>query len=437
MSPWDLLTGDAERDRRNVAILMESVEELYGPRDLSTLLTHAVDRAIRVTGAQRGVLLLRGADGRTAVRVARSSKGVDLPLTLRYSRSVVERVASSGEPHLTIDAEDPSSAALGQSILDLRLLSIMAVPLTVKSRSLGVLYVDSTVQAKEFTKSDFAVLRSLGGIIALAVESAELAQAQEARRRLEEQMSLARSIQQGLLPKHTVAPAGYDLAAEGQACEATSGDYYDVIPLADGRLGLVVGDVSGHGLGQALIMASTRAQVHALLRLQPSLVDVMRALNGFLERDLPRGQFMSLFLALLDPATRTLTYVSAGHNPPLWVRRSGALTELGRTGPVLGVLDDAEFSLGGPIVLGEGDALVLYTDGIFEAHAPVAPGAPAEEADIWGEERFQRSVVAHAGRSPKAQDVLRGVLADLGAFVRERALEDDVTCLVLRRLPGA
>lgn len=435
MTPWDLLTGDAERDRRNVAILMESVEELYGPRDLPTLLRHAVDRAIRVTGAARGVLLLAGAEGRPTARVARSSKGADLPLTLRYSSSVVDKVWTSGQPHLTIDAEDPSAAALGRSIVDLRLLSMMAVPLPVKDKNLGVLYVDSTYQAKEFTKSDFAVLRSLGGIIALAVEGNDLAQAEAAKRRLEEQLALARSIQQGLLPKDVAAPPGFDLAAEGRACEATSGDYYDAIPLADGRLALVVGDVSGHGLGQALIMASTRAQVHALMRLQPSLEDVMRALNGFLARDLPRGQFMSLFLALLDPVAGTLSYVSAGHNAPLWVHADGRLSELARTGPVLGVVEDAPFGVTGPLALAPGDALVLYTDGIYEAHA--LPGEPGGEGELWGEERFQQSVQAHVRRTTRAHDVLEGVLADLTAFVRGRPFEDDVTCLVLRRLARA
>jgi serine phosphatase RsbU (regulator of sigma subunit) len=419
-----MLTGDAERDRRNVAILMESVEELYGPRQLQALMTHAVDRAIRVTGAQRGILLLEAGGGKLAARVARSAKGTDLSLTLRYSRSVVEKVWSTGTPHLTIDAEDPASAALGQSIMDLRLLSIMAVPLPVKSRSLGVLYVDSTVQAKEFTKSDFSVLRALGGIVALAVEDARLAEAQKERQRLQEQMDLARSIQQGLLPRDIPAPAGFDVAGEGRPCEDTSGDYYDVIPLADGRCAFVMGDVSGHGLGPALFMASTRAQVHALLHFLPAPDAAMGALNGFLSRDLPRGSFMSLFLGLLDPVAKTLTYASAGHSAPLWLRAGGRIDELTPTGPVLGPFPDATYRVRGPVALTKGDVVVLFTDGIYEAKGP------GEE--MYGEERLQRSVVAHAAKSTNAQALVQGLYADLAAYTGARALDDDATCLVLR-----
>lgn len=424
MSTWDMLTGDAERDRRNVAILMESVEELYGPRDLGVLMTHAVDRAIRVTGAQRGILLLDGGVGKLAARVARSAKGADLSLTLRYSKSVVEKVWSTGTPHLTIDAEDPASAALGQSINDLRLLSIMAVPLPVKSKNQGVLYVDSTMQAKEFTKSDFSVLKALGGIIALAVEDARLAESQKERQRLQEQMDLARTIQQGLVPRDLPTPPGFDLAGEGRPCQDTSGDYYDVIPLADGRHALVMGDVSGHGLGPALFMASTRAQVHALLHFLPAPDAAMSALNGFLSRDLPRGSFMSLFLGLLDPAGKTLTYASAGHSAPLWLRAGGTIDELPPTGPVLGPFPDASYRMRGPVTLGKGDALVLFTDGIYEAKGP------GEE--MYGEERLQRSVVAHAGKTARAQQLLQGLYADLAAYTGARALDDDATCLVLR-----
>lgn len=432
MNPWDLLTGDAEKDRRNVAILMESVEELFGPRDLGALLTHAVDRAIRVTGAQRGILLLADGRGGVAPRVARTAQGTDLPLTTRHSRSVVAKVWQSAAPHLTVDAEDPSGAALGQSITDLKLLSIMGVPLPHTGRNLGVLYVDSGLRAKEFKKADFAVFKALGGIVALAVEAAASAQAEEERRRLKEQMALARTIQQALLPKDVAAPAGYELAAEGRPCEDTSGDYYDAIPLPDGRLGLVVGDVSGHGLGQALIMAATRAQVHALLRLQPSLVDAMRALNAFLQRDLPPGSFMSLFLGVLDPAARTLTYVSAGHNPPLLARADGTLHELGKTGPALGVVDEPGYRLAEPVALRSGDVLLLYTDGLYEAHGPDAGPPDAEEAEIYGEERLQDSLRRHNARAPSARALLEGLLGDLAAFVKGRPLDDDLTCLVLR-----
>jgi sigma-B regulation protein RsbU (phosphoserine phosphatase) len=424
VNQWDILTGEAERDRRNVTILMESVAELYGLMGLDELNRRAVDRAIKVTGAERGILLLDGDQGRLAARVARSRKGQDMPLELRYSRSVVDKVWTTGKPHQTVDAEDPSAHSLGQSIVELRLLSIMAVPLPSRGRNLGVLYVDSTVQAKEFTQADFSVMKALGGLIALAVENARLAAAQAEKQRLERELAVARDIQQRLLPKDLPIPAGLDLAAQGHPAEETSGDYYDVIPLADGRLALVVGDVSGHGLGPALFMASTRAVLHSLLHTPASPEQIMGTLNAFLKRDMPVGSFMSLFLGVLDPRTRTLAYVSAGHNPPLLVRRGGAIEELRRTGPLLGIMDGPVYRLSPPVALASGDVLVLYTDGIYEAQS-------AKE-EMYGEERFIASLVRYAARGTKAQDVLEGTLGDLFAFTVGRPLDDDVTCLVLR-----
>jgi sigma-B regulation protein RsbU (phosphoserine phosphatase) len=420
---WDILTGVPERDRRNVSILMESVAELYGAMALDDVTRRAVDRAIRVTGAERGILLLRE-DGRVEPCVARSAGGEDLPLDLKHSRSVVDKVASTGEAHLTVDAEDPTAATLGRSVLELRLLSIMAAPLTVKGQTLGLLYVDSTVQAKEFTKEDFAVFNAVGGLIALAVENARLLEEQSEKQRLERELDVAREIQERLFPKDIVPPEGFDLAGEGRPYVGISGDYYDVIPAGDGRLALAVGDVSGHGPGAALYMASTRALLHGLLGRGAEPVEVMRTLNAFLARDMPSHSFMTFFLGVLDPAARSLTYVNAGHNAPIVVRKDLQLEDLPATGPVLSVLEDATYRLSDPVRLEPGDALVLYTDGIYEAHNA------ADE--MYGEDRFRASLAAHVRTDPGADAVIRGVLADLEAFCAGRPLDDDITCLVLR-----
>jgi sigma-B regulation protein RsbU (phosphoserine phosphatase) len=426
---WTFLTGDTHRDQRNVDLLLGAVEELYGRGDLDALVRSAVDRAIQVTGAQRGVLLLADATGGLAVRLARS-QGRDLQRDLRYSRSVANKVWTSGKPHLTVDAEgrDGGGLALGRSILDLRLLSILAVPLPVKDRSIGVLYVDSTAQAKEFTEADRTVFEALAGLVAVAIENARLAAEEAERQRLAREMDVARKIQQSLQPRDLPAPAGYDLAAEARACDETSGDYYDAIPLGDGTVGLVVGDVSGHGLGAALFMACVRALLRTLLHTQRDPIAAFSGLNAFLCRDMPAGSFMSLFLGILDPKTDTLRYVSAGHNPPLLRRPGAPLRELERTAPVLGVVPDHVYEMTAPIALRSGDVLVLYTDGLFEARD--AGG------EIYGEDRLHASLERHAARAPDSKTLLAGLVADLGAHVGRRPMDDDVTCMVLRVAEG-
>jgi sigma-B regulation protein RsbU (phosphoserine phosphatase) len=421
------LTGDRARDQRNVDLLLGAVVELYGRDGVDDVVRHAVDRAIAVTGAHRGILLLDDAGQGLRVRLARDKAGHDLPAAdLRYSRSVTQKVWTSGRPHLTVDAAS-GTVKPGRSITDLRLLSILAVPLAVKDKPIGVLYVDSTAVVKEFTEGDRAVFEALAGLVAVALEQVRLAAEESERKRLAAEMGIARRIQLSLQPRDLKPPPGYDLATEGRACTETSGDYHDVIPLSDGALALVVGDVTGHGLGAALFMACVRALLRMLLHGSKDPVAAVSALNGFLCRDMPEGTFMSLFLGILDPAAGTMRWVSAGHNAPLLARTSEPgipVEELALTGPVLGVLPDATYRSAGPATLRPGDALFLYTDGLTEARGT---------DDMWGDERFLASYRAHVAKSPQARPVLDGVLADLEAFAKGRTMEDDVTCVVLRR----
>jgi sigma-B regulation protein RsbU (phosphoserine phosphatase) len=423
---WNFLTGEPERDQRNVSILLESVEALYGTRELDELMELAVDRAIEVTGAERGLLLVSEEEGELRTRVARGRNGEALPIDTLYSRNWVGRVWSSGQPSVTMDAPEQANLDLSESMHSLRLISLMAAPMLVKGRNVGVLYVDSTAKVREFTRSDLSVFQALAGLVALAVENARLNAEKAEQDRIKRELAVAREIQQRLLPANLPQPAGFDLAGVGRSCDETSGDYYDAIPTSDGALALVVGDVSGHGLGPALFMASTRALIHSALQVQPGLQEVMRGLNVFLERDMPDNAFMSMFLASLEPETGLLSYVSAGHNPPFLLRASGSLEELDRTGPVLGVLASAPYDKTETRRLCSGDVLMLYTDGIYEAHDL--------QQEMYGEERLQASLLRHAAAGASAADILAGVLQDLDAFVGEAPLEDDVTALVVRAL---
>ncbi len=424
MSGPSLLTGDRVRDERNVDALLKALAGLHGRGDLDALVRSAVDGAILVTGAQRGVLLLPLPDGSLSVRTARDRAGSDLPSTLRYSGSVAKKVWTTGQPSLTMDAEGSAAGALGKSILDLRLLSILAVPLRVKDRPIGVLYVDSTATAKEFTVGDRAVFEALAGIVAVAIEQARLAAEEAEGKRLLAEMDVARKIQSSQQPSRFVAPDGFQIVAEGRPCVETSGDYYDAISLSDGSVALVVGDVSGHGLGAALFMTSARAVLRSILPVHADPLEAVRSLNAYLCRDMPQGSFMSLFVGILEPRTRRFSWVNAGHNAPLWVRPGRPPDELGPTGPVLGVVPDYAYRRSEAVVLEPGDAVFLYTDGLVEAR----DGSRA----LYGEERLQASLRAHALAYPSASGILSGVLADLATFVGTRPMDDDLTCLVLR-----
>jgi sigma-B regulation protein RsbU (phosphoserine phosphatase) len=288
--------------------------------------------------------------------------------------------------------------------------------------------VDSTAAVKAFNDSDRMVFESLAGLAGVAIERARLAAEEAERQRLSQEIDVARKIQLSLFPKDPEAPPGYDLATVGRSCAETSGDYHDVIPLEEGAVALVVGDVSGHGLGAALFMASVRALLRTLLHTVRDPLTAFSGLNTFLCRDMPDESFMSLFLGVLDPPAKRLRYVSAGHNPPFLWRPDGTVLELERTGPVLGVVEEFAYRMAEAPPLQAGDALLLYTDGLFEARNAAN--------DIYGEERLRESLARHSSSTGRARPVLEGVLADLDAFTGARPADDDVTGVVLRVSDG-
>lgn len=426
MTQRDFLTGDRLRDQRNVDLLLDAVVELYASSgDLDTLVRRAVDRAVRVTGAERGMLLLSERDEVPEVRTARDAKGLDLPGSTSYSRSVVRDVWTRRAPVLMTGTDSGAPFNPSQSTLALKLRSILAVPLLHRDRAIGVLYVDSRFVTKEFSAGDRAVFEALAGLVSVAIESARLAADEAERKRLAAEMDAARRIQERLFPAAPPALPGFDVAFVARSCVETSGDYLDVVPLAGGRCAFVIGDVSGHGLPAALVMTSARAATRALLSVTDDLAHVLGRLNAYLCHDLPDDGFMSLFVGVLDPARRAFAYASAGHNPPLLRRVGGEAIELGRTGKVLGIDQDAAYGTAPSLVLGPGDALLLYTDGLFEARGEGAAGE-------WGEERLLASFASRVAAGASARGVLDGVLLDLSAHVGARPLDDDVSALVLR-----
>ena len=205
-------------------------------------------------------------------------------------------------------------------------MSIIAAPLPGRGRPVGVLYVDSQRTATGFTEGDRAVFEALAGLVATAIEQTRLAHTQR-------ELDVARRIQRRMAPRGVPAPTEFDVAFEGMSAVETSGDYHDVIPLADGRLALVVGDVSGHGLGAALYMTSARAALHTLLRSHDDPLELLGDLNAYLCGDMEPSDFMTLFLGIVDPRARSLWWASAGHVSLHW-RLGTGITELpgwGRT----------------------------------------------------------------------------------------------------------
>jgi PAS domain S-box-containing protein len=201
------------------------------------------------------------------------------------------------------------------------------------------------------------------------LKSAMAKQQQEAqeRQRIEQELQVARLIQQTLLPKSLPALPGYDMAAYYQPAREVGGDFYDFLELEDGRLGLVVGDVSGKGVPAALVMAITRTMLHAAYRLgSPAPGEILEQVNNILQPDIPPNMFVTCLVALLDSRIGRLQYANAGHDLP-YVRHADGVSELRATGMPLGLMPNMSYEQK-EIALKPGESVLLYSDGLVEAH---------------------------------------------------------------------
>jgi PAS domain S-box-containing protein len=246
-------------------------------------------------------------------------------------------------------------------------------------------------------------------------------EAQE-RQRIEQELRVARLIQQTLLPKSLPGLPGYDMAAYYQPAREVGGDFYDFLELEDGRLGLVVGDVSGKGVPAAIVMAITRTMLHAAYRLgSPTPGEILEQVNNILHPDIPPKMFVTCLVALLDSRIGRLQYANAGHDLP-YVRHADGVSELRATGMPLGLMPNMSYEQK-EIALKPGESILLYSDGLVEAHD--------QQREMFGFPRMQEFVGAHPGGA----SLIDFLLAELEHFTGEEwEQEDDIVLLTLQRL---
>lgn len=246
----------------------------------------------------------------------------------------------------------------------------------------------------------------------------------------EEQMRAAREIQQRLFPKHSPLVPGYDIAGTSVPADATGGDYYDFLPMTDGMLGLVVADVSGHGLGPSLLMMETRALLRVVARNRTDPGEILARANRVIAEDTEGKNYVTVVLARLNPGTGELVHASAGHPAALVIGKDGAIkAQLKRTGGPLGFVQGTPAVSAPPVRLESGDVLVLYTDGIKEAR----PGAPGSDPDEeFGTTRIVE--VVQAQREGSSRDIIRELCHAARAYSAPAPLEDDLTLLVVKVL---
>ncbi|HEY3218154.1 MAG TPA: SpoIIE family protein phosphatase [Candidatus Limnocylindria bacterium] len=304
----------------------------------------------------------------------------------------------------------------------------LVVPLISQGELIGLLNLGRRLSDQDYSTDDRRLLEKLAAQASPAVRVAQLVREQEAevraRERINQELRVAQLIQQQFLPKTLPDLPGWQVAAFYRAAAEVGGDFYDFIDLPEGKLGLVIGDVSGHGVPAALVMATTRS----VLRTEaPRLVApgrVLERVNEFLDADIPANMFVTCLYAVLDPNTGALRYANAGHDLP-FVRRGAAVEELRATGMPLGAMPGMRYDER-ETTLGPGDVILLHSDGLAEAHDTTRA--------MFGFPRM-RTLMGGFGLG---HELIDGLMDELGRFTGSAwEQEDDITLVTLARTPGA
>lgn len=405
--------------------LLHASYALHSTLDLDELLNVILDAARRGVHAERGTVFLLSEDG-TEIwsRVLQGDE--NLTIRLPVGQGIAGTVAATGETINIVDAhDDPRFDASWDKKTGFRTRQMLCAPIRGRDDQVVGLFQLLNKDEGDFNDKDEEFLASLSVPAALALENAQLHRSAIEKERQDREIALAQGVQRAFQPERAETSMGAFVAVGmNELCEDASGDYYDFLELPSGRLGVVVGDVAGHGLGSSLVMAQARAFLRAFASTKESLEEVMALLNDFLAADMTKGNFMCMFLGLLDPETHELAWSSAGHPPGYLLRaETGEIEELGARGPVLGIISGAGYPEGERYTLAPGDMLLLYTDGATEATAK-------EGGEMFGYPRLADVLRENAAGGPEA--VLAAVRAALVAWSGSDAFEDDLTLLAVQ-----
>ncbi|HXV77586.1 MAG TPA: SpoIIE family protein phosphatase [Candidatus Polarisedimenticolaceae bacterium] len=396
-----------------VRALVRAGRELAGHRPLKELFKLILDLSIEAVGAERGVLMtLEGSE-----LVSRSVHGEGF----RISTTVRDKVLEEKTSLLVRDLTQDEAFRMQHSISEQQIQTMMAVPLQTEDRVIGLIYVDSRSFVRAFTPDDLNLLTVLANVAAIRIERERLAEVERREQRRTVDLEQAAEIQRAILPRGNPQVPGVDLAGHNAPCRTVGGDYFDFIPYKDGRVAVVVGDVAGKGMSAALLMSNLQARVQLLAESPRDLAQLMSRLDQSVSINAPLNRFITLFFGLVDPVNGLLTYVNAGHNPPLVIRADGSIEKLKAKGTVLGILPEIGYEEQSVGFL-PGDAIAIYSDGVTEA--------ATASGDEFGEDRLARLIADNRDRS--AVEIIDVILDAVSQFTGGGPPEDDVTLLIAR-----
>lgn len=414
------LFGDLKTENRALALLSRAGAELISHRPLAEVLEAVLDLTIEGVDAERAAVALIDQDGDDAPPRIAASRGKDGAIDIRVSRTVTRQVVEQRRAVAITDVQGDPNVSIAESVRLQGVRSLMCAPLWDGSRVQGVLYADRRLGRGSYAEADLKVLSLLANVLAVKIENARLIERALEATRLEEELGVARRIQERLLPSTPPAIAEIDVHGACLSCEEIGGDFFDWVALPQARLGLAVADVCGKGVAGALLAASVQSALRGGRVLAATPADRLAWLNDFVVEHAATERFITAAWVEIDPATGRLEHSVAGHHPPLVLPPHGAMRMLRQGGLPLGLFAGSRYEQGHDR-LEPGTKLVLYTDGIVEA------SPRGDRTTAFGVQRLAEAILA---APPDAKACCAAALSALSDFTGAAPLRDDATLLV-------
>ena len=421
---------------KKLNVLLEATALLHSQLPLDSVLAKMIDHAVAVTDADRG-LLLEAEEGRIEslkVRLARRTGAQRLPPeSMAPSGTAIQLAVKQQSPVITEDlAQAEMNLQAAASIVAQGLRAVVVIPLYATSRAssegsaanmrrgefLGVLYLDSK-RPTAFSKLDRQILDALAADAASILDNARLVEKERERQMLEQQIAIARDIQQALLPKNFREYPFLSVSGVNFPCLSVGGDYFDVFPLDDKRTAFLLADVSGKGLGAALLTTMLQGALSGMT-LGTDPARVFNHVNRFLCDHAEVGRYATMFFGILDDAGR-LEFINAGHPSPILIRKDTVEEAFTEGSFPVGLVPEAEFTTT-TLQLQPNDTMVLFSDGVTEAMDP--------EEELYGVPRLRG--VLQGKPDMQLDEIQKAILESVENFARGARQADDLTLLLVR-----
>lgn len=424
----ELLEANQKLDRKigEITALYEASKKLNEASDVSAVLQKILEQTRTVIQCERTSLMMY--DRKQCAYITRLVKGLDglAPGELVQLKAGEGIAGAAILAHKGVIANEGhrDPRFLRRSDRDLAIRSMMCVPLVSGSgdRIYGVINLINAKDPAGFRDEDLEVVSSLANLASVSIDKFNGLKAMLEREKHNQEIEDAHKVQTMLLPRGMPESDSFEFSAKYTLANRVGGDYYDFIPLPNDRMAIVIADVSGHDIASALVMAMGRNLIRILFERFERPSEVLAKTSSVLRRDTHAARYITMFLAILDPHSMTMTYSNAGHNYPLFLSEGEqSFRNLEAGGFPLGLVDDFNY-MEETLELRRGDLLILYTDGLIEAQAP--------DGEMYALPRLEQSILAT--RHDSCEQIADQIYSQITQFVGSGRLQDDLTFVTMR-----